>query len=117
MHTTKLLKELRDTLKAVRVARTETMEALDALEDATHEAGPVRINGTRNEEMKQTLDGMRNDLETAIAALRRALATADQLEEVAHRYTDAGIAHPVVAPARPAPPPEGGPVAGAAPIP
>lgn len=99
MHTTALRTELQGLLKSARAVRTDAMAALDALEDETHAHGPVMLNGSRNEELKQSMDGMRNDLETAIAALRRALQTADQIEDVAQRYTAEGIPHPVKAPA------------------
>lgn len=98
MDTTKLRTDLGEMLRAARQARADATAAADALEDDTLAQGPVVVGGVQNEEMKQTLDGLRGDLESAIATIRRALAMLAQLEGVAMRYTAASVPHPVVAP-------------------
>lgn len=90
-----------DLVALLRAARQELADATtdqSALEDAVLESGPLVIGDGPNEEMKQTLGGVRRDLENAITAIRSALAGYQQLESVAQRYDAAGVIHPIKSP-------------------
>lgn len=101
MDTRKMYATLAKLLKDLRALRTEASTDLDILEDQLLTTGPVIHNGGRNEELKQSVDALRRLSEEAMAAVRVALTTVQQLEAVAQRYTADGIKHPIVHPPLP----------------
>lgn len=101
MDTRKAHADLLAAVKAVRKVRADATGALDTMEDAVHETGPVVLGGIRNEELQQPLGAFRAQIESALQSLRAGLSIIEQLERVAHKYEEDGIAHPLTVPARP----------------